>query len=239
MNLILFDKHQQAANGFYILSERQYTHIRRVIKAEVGDSLRVGVLNGLIGEGIFQGENEQGQGVVDIKSLTVSPPKSLPLTLVLALPRPNMLKRTLLNISTMGVKKLVLINSARVEKSYWQSPVLVEENIHAILLEGLEQARDTQLPDVELITRFRPYVEDVLPHYMENKIGLLAHPYQSQSCPINMKEEVVLAIGPEGGWNQFEVEKWQTIGFNPVSLGERILKVETAVPVLLSRLFPL
>lgn len=239
MNLVLLEASQQITNDTYALSERQLVHLNKVVKVAVGERLKVGLVNGMLGEGIFKGVNANGQTEIEIASLSIAPPEALPLTLILALPRPNMLKRTLLNISTMGVKKVVLINSARVEKSYWQSPVLQANNIHAILLEGLEQARDTILPEVELMTRFRPYVEDILPNLKGDQLGLLAHPYQAEPCPINIQENAFLAIGPEGGWNQFEVDKWHSAGFQSVSLGARILKVETAVPVLLSRLFPL
>ena len=238
MNIILLDPEQAISAQRYQLNSRQEEHLKKIIKAEVGDKLRVGILNGLLGEARYLGENEQGQVEVEIICLAQEPPKALPLTLVLALPRPNMLKRTLLNISAMGVKKIILLNSAKVEKSYWQSPVLKPDNLYRILLEGLEQARDTQLPELQMMTRFRPYVEDILPREVEGKLALLAHPYQADDCPINLEQECILAIGPEGGWNEFEVSKWHEVGFKSVHLGERILKVETAVPVLLSRLYP-
>jgi len=238
MNIILLDPKQAVSAERYQLDERQREHLKTVIKAKAGDKLRVGVLNGCLGEAEYLGENSQGLAEIEILQLNQAPPKALPLTLVLALPRPNMLKRTLLNISAMGVKKIILLNSAKVEKSYWQSPVLKSENIDRILLEGLEQARDTQMPEWQKMTRFRPYVEDLLPLEMKDRLGLLAHPYQADACPINLEQASVLAIGPEGGWNEFEVSKWQEAGFKSVHLGERILKVETAVPVLLSRLYP-
>lgn len=238
MNIILLDPKQAISVERYQLDERQYEHLIKVVKVQIGDKLRIGILNGCLGEAEYLGENGQGLAEIKVLQLNQAPPKAVPLTLVLALPRPNMLKRTLLNISAMGVKKIILLNSAKVEKSYWQSPVLAPDNIDRILLEGLEQARDTQLPQWQKMTRFRPYVEDLLPLEMEGKIGLLAHPYQADACPINLEQESVLAIGPEGGWNEFEVSKWKEAGFKSVHLGERILKVETAVPVLLSRLYP-
>jgi len=238
MNIILLDPKQAIDAHRYQLDSRQAEHLNKVIKAESGDKLRVGIINGLMGEAKYLGENSEGFGEVEIIHLTQQAPKPLPLTLVLALPRPNMLKRTLLNISAMGVKKIILLNSAKVEKSYWQSPVLKADNLQRILLEGLEQARDTHLPELQMMTRFRPYVEDLLPREMAGKLALLAHPYQADDCPINLTQESILAIGPEGGWNEFEVSKWHEAGFKSVHLGERILKVETAVPALLSRLYP-
>jgi RsmE family RNA methyltransferase len=106
------------------------------------------------------------------------------------------------------------------------------------LLEGLEQAKDTVMPNWSLIPRFRPFVEDQLPDILKGKVGLLAHPYLAQRCPIDIQQPCVLALGPEGGWNEFEVSKWHEAGMESVHLGDRILKVETVVPVLLSRLYP-
>ncbi|RBP79990.1 16S rRNA (uracil(1498)-N(3))-methyltransferase [Marinomonas rhizomae] len=239
MNIILLDPKNTFDNGLYGLTLRQQTHISKVIKAKRGDVLRVGVLNGKIGEGIYEPPNDDNQfGYIHSLNLSSQPPEPLPMVLVMALPRPNMLKRTLLNITAMGVKDLYLIHSAKVEKSYWQSPVLQTESIQQCLLEGLEQAKDTIMPNWTLIPRFRPFVEDQLPAILKGKVGLLAHPYLAKRCPIDIQQPCVLALGPEGGWNEFEVSKWHEAGMESVHLGDRILKVETVVPVLLSRLYP-
>jgi len=238
MNLILLDPKCKLDAERYGLSARQQTHISKVIKAKKGEILRVGVLNGEIGEGVYEPPTDDQCGYIHSLNLTSSAPEALPIILAMALPRPKMLKRTLSNIAAMGVKELYLIHSAKVEKSYWQSPVLQTESIEQSLLEGLEQAKDTMMPKWSLTPRFRPFVEDQLPALLENKIGILAHPYQAKPCPIDIKEPCVLALGPEGGWNEFEVSKWLEVGMESVHLGDRILKVETVVPVLLSRLYP-
>lgn len=239
MNIILLDPQNTLGDGLYGLSLRQQTHVSKVIKAQQGDVLRVGVLNGKIGEGIYEPPNDDNQfGYIHSLNLSSQPPEPLPMVLVMALPRPNMLKRTLQNITAMGVKDLYLIHSAKVEKSYWQSPVLQTESIQQCLLEGLEQAKDTIMPNWTLIPRFRPFVEDQLPAILKDKVGLLAHPYLAKRCPIDIQQPCVLALGPEGGWNEFEVSKWHEAGMESVHLGDRILKVETVVPVLLSRLYP-
>lgn len=234
MNLILLVPEQRLADDRYQLTERQFEHITQVLKKGDGEHLRVGVLNQKLGSARFDKPARQ----VVLETLDQAPPSALPMTLVMALPRPNMLKRTLMNATAMGVKSIHLLNSAKVEKSYWQSPVLQPESLHGFLLEGLEQARDTQLPTLHMHKRFRPFVEDILPDILKNNLGLLAHPYNAETCPIDLDQRCVLAIGPEGGWNEFEVEKWLSAGFQAVHLGERILKVETAIPVLLSRLYP-
>lgn len=234
MNLILLAPEQALSDTCYQLNERQKEHISKVLKKAHGDTLRVGLLNGLIGDA----QLDLAQWRVTLGQRLIEPPKPLPLELVLALPRPNMLKRTLMNITAMGVKTVHLLHSAKVEKSYWQSPVLTEASIHEYLIEGLEQARDTVLPIVYQHTRFRPFVEDTLPSILAGRLGIVAHPYQAQPCPVDLDQPSVLAIGPEGGWNEFEMQKWSDAGMASVHLGERILKVETAVPVLLSRLYP-
>ncbi|HWV10810.1 MAG TPA: 16S rRNA (uracil(1498)-N(3))-methyltransferase, partial [Pseudomonas sp.] len=164
-------------------------------------------------------------------------PAKLPLTLLLALPRPKMLKRVLQTVSAMGVPRLVLLNSYRVEKSFWQTPFLEPEAIREQLILGLEQARDTVLPEVIIEKRFKPFVEDRLPALVGDSLGLVGHPGDYPACPRAVEQPVTLAIGPEGGWIPYEVEKLQEAGLHPVQLGERILRVETAVTALLARLF--
>ncbi len=235
MNLLLLNNDDFIAENRVRITDRRLQHLNTVNKASAGQTLRAGLLGGLQGNALVLSINEDAAELqVDFHS---PPPAKLPITLLLALPRPKMLRRTLQTIASMGVAKLVLINSYRVEKSFWQTPFLQPEALHEQLILGLEQARDTVLPEIILAKRFKPFVEDELPAMAANTRGLIAHPGDYPECPRALSEPVTLAIGPEGGWIPYEVELLSQAGLNPVQLGERILRVETAVPALLARLF--
>lgn len=235
MNLLLLEDGDFVAPDRVCLQGRRLQHLREVHRAECGDSLRVGRLGGLMGRGELL-SLDAAQAELQI-SLDTPPPAKLPLTLLLAVPRPKMLKRVLQTVSAMGVARLVLLNSYRVEKSFWQTPFLEPAAIREQLILGLEQARDTVLPEVTLEKRFKPFVEDRLPALAEGTLGLTGHPGEYPACPRAVGGPVTLAIGPEGGWIPYEVELLRLAGLQPVQLGERILRVETAVPALLARLF--
>lgn len=235
MNLLLLDDADFVAADRVILRDRRLTHMQEVHRAESGDRMRVGRLGGLMGEGRLL-RLEANEAELEVR-FDQPPPAKLPLTLLLALPRPKMLRRVLQTVAAMGVPRLVLLNSYRVEKSFWQTPFLEPEAVREQLVLGLEQARDTVLPEVIIEKRFKPFVEDRLPAMAAGSIGLIGHPGPWPECPRALDEPVTLAIGPEGGWIPYEVEKLREAGLNPVQLGERILRVETAVTALLARLF--
>ncbi|WP_251977863.1 16S rRNA (uracil(1498)-N(3))-methyltransferase [Salinicola avicenniae] len=237
MNLILLqpdewlDEHHAC-----VRDPRRLRHLTDVHRAAVGDRLTLGALDGKLGRGELV-ELTTSAARFRIDTLDRDPPAPLPVHLLLALPRPRMLARSLEHIAALGVKQLTLLHTRRVEKSYWQSPELKPEKIRQHLLLGLEQARDTRLPDVRLEPRFKPFVEDRLPALLAGRRGLLAHPGMAQTCPRAIATPTLLAIGPEGGFVDYEVERLLAMGFEGVHLGERILRVETAVTALLARLF--
>lgn len=235
MNLLLLEPDDLISEDRAVLRGRRLRHLHEVHRAEDGDTLRVGLLDGGMGQGQLLSLDEQ-QAELSF-NLTSAPPAKLPLTLILALPRPKMLRRVLQTVAAMGVPRIVLVNSVRVEKSFWQTPFLTPEAIREQLILGLEQARDTVLPEVSLEKRFKPFVEDRLPAIAAGTLGLTGHPGDYPECPRALSEPVTLAIGPEGGWIPYEVEKLAEAGLNPVQLGERILRVEVAVAALLARLF--
>ena len=235
MNLLLLEPADFVDADRVLLDGRRLKHLQEVHRAEAGETLRVGLLGGNMGEGrLLRLDTASAELQVRFDQ---PPPAKLPITLLLALPRPKMLRRVLQTVATMGVPRLVLLNSCRVEKSFWQTPFLEPTAIREQLILGLEQARDTLLPEVIIEKRFKPFVEDRLPQLAADTLGLVGHPGDFPACPRAVEHPVTLAIGPEGGWIPYKVEKLTEAGLAPVQLGERILRVETAVSALLARLF--
>jgi RsmE family RNA methyltransferase len=234
VNLLIFTDSDRCGDNQVEVRDRRLQHLLQIHRAQAGDNVRVGELGGLMGNGTIEAL-DNARALLTIK-LDQPPPEKLPLTLLLALPRPKMLRRILRSVAEFGVNELHLINSYRVEKSYWQTPVLQEGTIREYLLQGLEQSRDTVLPNVHCHQRFKPFVEDSLPAMVTDARALLAHPGNYPPCPKDLDQETIMAIGPEGGFIPYEVEKLQAAGFETVSLGPRILRVENAVTSLLGRL---
>ena len=235
MNLLLLKSEDLNGNRARIIG-RQLQQLIDVQRCSVGDSIRVGEINGQMGSATILELNDS-QAILEVDLHNPAPPP-VPLTLLLAMPRPKMLRRSLQTIAAMGVKDIYLINSYRVEKSFWQTPFLKPEAIEEDFILGLEQSRDTQLPELHIRKRFKPFVEDELPEIIKDSKNLLAHPLTESRCPIDIQQPATLAIGPEGGFIPYEVEMLNTAGFETVHIGPRILRVETAVPALISRLFP-
>ena len=235
MNLILLFKDDFIDENKVRLEGRRFRHILEVHRVAIEDELRVGLAGGLIGSGRVTSVNEDSLEM-DV-SLTQAPPAALPVTLILALPRPKALKRVLLSLTAMGVKRLILLNSYRVEKSFWQSPVLRPDSLRRQMVLGLEQACDTTMPEVSLKPLFKPFVEDELPSLIKDTIPVVAHPVAQDPCPRGVGSPVTLAVGPEGGFIPYEIGQFMSCGFKTVHLGKRILNVEAAVPFILSRLF--
>jgi RsmE family RNA methyltransferase len=235
MNLILLFESDFVASGRVILRGRRAEHVRAIHRAEVGKELTVGVAEGGIGRGTVLRLDDDGLEMQI--ALDRDPPPPLPVTLILALPRPKVLNRVIASAASLGVKRIVLINAWRVEKSYWSTPRLSPDNLRLQSILGLEQARDTRLPSIETQRLFRPFVENELPSIANGTRALVAHPNAAGECPRNVGERVTLAIGPEGGFIDAEIASLQRVGFGTVSLGPRVLRVETAVAALLARLF--
>lgn len=230
---MLFTDADRVTADEVVVRDRRCAHLRDIHRAKVGDSLRVGEVDGLIGSAEILSLDECGAHLR--VQLEKPPPAKLPVTLVVALPRPKMLRRILRNATEFGVRDIYLIHSFRVEKSYWQSPVLAQSALRDYLLQGLEQACDTRLPGVHLRRRFKPFAEDLLPALCARRQALLAHPGGHPPCPARLEGEQLLVVGPEGGFIPYEVEKLQAAGCMPVSLGTRILRVENAVTCMLAK----
>ena len=242
MNIILTDQND-IDGGQLILTDRRAEHIVKVLRAEVGDRLRVGQINGPMGYGTIEAMAKKHPRSVRLRlELTEPPPPLPPIDLVVAMARPIMMRRILSQLTALGVGRFYLVNAGRVEKSFWEASLLAEGGYREHLLQGLEQAVDTRLPEVSLHRSFPRFVNEDLPTIGQGyKRLILAHPGGSTSLSEAIgggggTGRVLLCIGPEGGWLEPEVAMLAAAGCLTCAIGSRILKVDTAAVALHARI---
>ncbi|MEE9431963.1 MAG: RsmE family RNA methyltransferase [Melioribacteraceae bacterium] len=237
MNIIILTKNDRVDETTYSIDDNRATHIIKILKSKVGDVLEIGLLNDSIGKSEVVDLND---GIVKLKILELSKytTPQYCIDLILALPRPQTLKKVLATIATMGINNLYLIRSEKVEKSYFHSPLLEEKNYSKYLLEGLSQGKRVDLPKVTIHKKFKQFFENSFLQKNETSVKLLAHPDEDiflNKKMLNNNNNIILAIGPEGGWNDFEINFMAEKGFQKFKLSKNILRVETAVTAALAQ----
>ncbi|WP_413190962.1 16S rRNA (uracil(1498)-N(3))-methyltransferase [Psychrobacter sp. AT9] len=255
MNCLLLPAENFSQNSATINHLSQINHINDVLTATVGDTLKIGQLGGNLGTAMIEEIAAHRIQLGDVQ-LSVVPPAKLNLTVILALPRPKVLRRLIMDMTALGVRDIILINSYRTQKSYWQSPML--SRLDEFVLEGLQQGVDTVAPRITLQKRFKPFVEDELASLITNR-AIVAHPYSDLSFSQYVQQQVLakqeqtapsfvetnsanstslpslVCIGAEGGWIDYEIELLASQGCQPVHIGPRILRTEAAVNVILGQ----
>lgn len=244
MNCILLPESDIALPYAQINDPAQITHIHKVLNLQLGDTLKIGQLGGNLGTAIINEMTPNNIQLADVQLDTAPPPK-LDVTVVLALPRPKVLRRLIMDMTALGVRDIVLINSYRTQKSYWQSPLLAR--LDEFVLEGLQQGVDTVAPRISMQKRFKPFVEDELASLITHD-AIVAHPYSELSLTQYLQRHAlqsapstkaalpnVVCIGSEGGWIDYEIELLAAQGCQAVHMGSRILRTEAAVNVLLGQ----
>lgn len=237
MNYLLIQPQDITTNHcVHIRQPEQVAHLHKVLKVAVGDTIKVAVCGGKLGTATVSDLQENSVTLVDLQADT-APPEKLPITLVVALPRPKVLRRLILDAVAMGVKEIYLIHSYRVEKSYWQSPHL--QKLQDYVQQGLEQAGDSIAPRIHIRKRFKPFVEDELPALIADTTAIVAHPKTDvllQQMPLQAAQDIVLVVGAEGGFIPYEVDLLAQQGCQVARIGDRILRTENALAVLVGML---
>jgi RsmE family RNA methyltransferase len=247
MNLILLEPDEANTDGQVNLSDARAAHIRSVLRATPGESVRVGITDGPLGTGVVTGIT--GDAVTLTCTFDTIVPAPPPVDLLLAVPRPKVLRRLWAQLAALGVGRIVLTNAERVERNYFDTHLLEPAHYRPLLVEGLQQARDTRVPQVTVHRQFRVLVEDDLDALCPAGIRIVAHPEPHTSVGAGFEaarsqerdaaappanERVLLAVGPEGGWNAFERDLLASRGFVPVGMGARVLRSDTACVALLA-----
>ena len=157
MNTILLEKKDFITADTVALTDYRLEHMRKVLKSTSGSICKVGLLNDKLGHGEVLDINEKS--VTLRVTLDTPPPPALDVVLACAMQRPQTYKKVLHIAITMGIKKLFFFGSFKVEKSYWDSPVLSEDIFRREAVTALEQCCDTVMPQVEYQRYFKKFIE--------------------------------------------------------------------------------
>lgn len=235
MNLILIDQRDRIEASCVTLTDTRATHLINVLGVTPGQTVRVGLLDGPFGVGTVE-QATDGRVTMRCVFESVTPPRPR-VDVLLALPRPKVMRRLWAQLAALGVGQIILTNAERVERHYFDTHVLTEACYRSLLIEGLQQARDTRLPLVSIHRRFKILVEDHLDDLFTSGVRVVADPSGTASIASALsdcRERVLLAIGPEGGWNDFELRLLEAHGFRRVGLGPRTLRADTACTAILA-----
>jgi 16S rRNA (uracil1498-N3)-methyltransferase len=239
MNIILLADADRTINDTFTVSDYRAEHIRTVLQSKVGETVEVGLLNGPLGTATIEDLGGSHIRLTVTEWREASRP-AYEVDIICAVPRPKTVKKILAIAAGMNVRSLHFVRANRTDKSYLESPLLKEPERLPYLYDGLSQGKFTRLPVVEVHPLFRPFVEDEVPDIFADRLKLVADPSGERLTtifsPSHQPGEVVIAIGPEGGWVPFELDLLVTTGFTPFQLGPWTLRVENALVAALSQL---
>ena len=156
MNRILFNADELDADGHATFGGVRAEHVLTILHGEVGQTLKTGVVDGLIGTGVIERIEGEMVTVKCVHDREAPPPW---IDLVLAPPRPRAMKRLLPQLAAMGVGRIVLVGAAKVEKAFWGAQLLKEEIYRPLLVDGLMQAGTTALPTIQIERAFGRWLE--------------------------------------------------------------------------------
>ena len=249
MNRILFES-AELRDGLARFGGERAAHVLTVLHGEIGQELKTGVVDGPIGTSVITAIEPGPSGDPATAQITVrcthNGVSEQPwVDLVLAPPRPRVLKRLLPQLAALGVGRLVLVGAKKVEKDFWGATLLKPENYRPLFVDGLMQCGASVLPTLETRRNFRKFVKEEVDGLWPEAKRIVAHPYGTPDRGRGMTPDapgpssrLLLAIGPEGGWTDEEVALLEEHGFVRYSLGSRILRTDTATVALLAQLMP-
>jgi 16S rRNA (uracil1498-N3)-methyltransferase len=236
VNLILLEPDEVTGTGDVTLSGPRAAHMLNVLRVAPGQQVRIGMLDGPRGTATVQ--SVDSETIAFHCTLESEIPRRPNVDLLLAVPRPKVMRRLWAQIAALGVGRIILTNAEKVERHYFDTHMLEPATYRPLLIEGLQQARDTRLPPISIHKRFRVLIEDELDRLAGPALRIVADP--SAAAPLrdvalgSQEARILLAIGPEGGWNAFELGLLAAHGFQSAGMGQRALRTDTACIALLA-----
>ena len=226
MNLILLDNEETSI--CWSPNEPRAKHVREILRLGVGDNFIVGIKNGRMGRARILEDNTEGMRL-EI-SLQWAPPAILPIHLLIGLPRPQVARRLLREMPSLGVERGTFFAAEKSEPAYRQSRLWSTGEWRKLLREGAELAFSTHIPTIQHADNLSQAVENLEACQIRIAFDLYETEGPFDRHSLNSDDNaILLAFGPEGGWTPRERQVLRGQDFRLLSLGARVMRVETAV----------
>lgn len=247
MNSLLVLPHELRDGGVAVLAGERARYAFDTHGVREGQVLKVAVMDGMRGEGrILSASSNEVSVQLSLSERGYQP---IPVSLIVGVSRPQTIKKVIQAAVMCGVSSLHFVRSERGEKSYLQSSSLEEKQIEEETIKAMEQVWDSRRPEIVVHRALSYFMKEKFPKLVDavgdgeaggKVLKLLAHP---GGAPLTANDgsrfssaSTIMAIGPERGWSDGEVEMFQEFGFQTIGLGERVLRVELALVFLLGQL---
>ena len=234
-----FFAEQSACKGEYIrICGADWNHMKNVLRLKIGEQVTVG--DGSDREYICEIteylEEEARLQVLDILDSAAELPTEI--TLYQGFPKGDKLELIIQKAVELGATRIVPVMTKRsIVKLDEKKAAKRIERYNAIALSAAKQSKRSRIPTVEPVMTFTQALQDaaglemnLIPY--EDARGIRYAKDVIQRVP--GRKTLGIFIGPEGGFEEAEVEAAKKIGAECITLGHRILRTETAGMAVLS-----
>ena len=201
------------------------THLARVLRARVGQEFDI-VANAVLRRGTVSSIDDR-RVEFDLGGEIPAQANTAQLSVLLAVFKFDRMEWAVEKCTELGVARIVPLIARRTDAHLAAASAKRVERWRRIALQAAEQSRRATAPEISNPVKLC----DVLGIATKLKIVLSEAEEQIQLRdvrPPTKAEEVLLAIGPEGGWTQDELDLFHEEGWLSASLGPTILRTETA-----------
>lgn len=214
--------------GVAVIKGAELHHLSSVLRFKEGDKLTV-----------FDGKGAEYIAYIEVlekrmallrllKKIEVKREPALKIVLAQGIPKAEKMDFIIQKAAEIGISGIIpIITSRSIPDLRGDKAVKKVERWQKIATEASKQCRRTCIPEVRSVTPF----SDFLNHPFKG-LKLILWEGESERKIRDLKEliskDILIAIGPEGGFSEEEVEKTKKVNFISISLGERVLRVETA-----------
>ena len=213
------------------LDDSESQHATRVMRVKTGESVT-----------LFDGRGYEAEATISAVSRNecwcnaCSPERIIrepatQLDLAISLPKPERCKELIERLTELGVRKVIPIVTRHTQRP--PSPALLDK-LNRVMIESCKQCGRNELMVIDPVTKIETFLAS---DEAASCRRLIAHTGQAEPLERQSSDlPLLVAIGPEGGWAEEEVVSAVEYGFQAITLGKLVFRIETAAVVAAARL---